>query len=185
VTELITLVKTYRLSTSIADRATLGDQIFYLIEPDLRYFVFSNTAPDVAEDILQEVLRAIAISLDKFTGQTKGAFWAWCYAVAKNQTAAYFRKQKKERAKTVPEFDLWDCIEASAESLPLSAAVRHDLEFAMELLAKSKEECRDYLNKYFIVGLDYREIAEEQNIAYDSVRMRISRCLEEAKSLIS
>jgi hypothetical protein len=33
--------------------------------------------------------------------------------------------------------------------------------------------------------LDYGDLAEEWNVSYDNVRMKIGRCLEEARSLIS
>jgi hypothetical protein len=43
----------------------------------------------------------------------------------------------------------------------------------------------DYLWKHFVLGLDYAEIAEEENLSYDSARMRIGRCLDEAKALVA
>jgi len=36
-----------------------------------------------------------------------------------------------------------------------------------------------------VIGLAYGEIAEEQNLNYDNVRMKIGRCLDEAKSLVA
>ena len=39
--QLIKLVKTYRLSSGLAERLRLAEAIFHLIEPDLRAFVFS------------------------------------------------------------------------------------------------------------------------------------------------
>jgi hypothetical protein len=52
-------------------------------------------------------------------------------------------------------------------------AVRHDLENAMKLLTSSKPECYDFLWKHFVFGLDYGAIAEERNMSYDNVRMKI------------
>ena len=37
----------------------------------------------------------------------------------------------------------------------------------------------------YVIGLDYAEIAEERNMSYENARMKIGRCLEEAKSLVS
>ncbi len=67
----------------------------------------------------------------------------------------------------------------------MSPADRHDLEYAMKLLTSSKPECHDYLWRHYVFGLAYAEIAEEQNISYDSARMKIGRCLDEAQSLVS
>ena len=55
----------------------------------------------------------------------------------------------------------------------------------MKLLTSSKPECYDFLWKRFVFGLDYGDIAEERNMSYDNVRMKIGRCLDEAKSLVS
>jgi DNA-directed RNA polymerase specialized sigma24 family protein len=76
-------------------------------------------------------------------------------------------------------------VESSAHVSPLSPADRHDLEYAMSLLDNSKPECREFLWRHFVFGLDYAEIAEEQNVSYDAARMKIGRCLDEVKSLVS
>ena len=55
----------------------------------------------------------------------------------------------------------------------------------MKLLTASNPECRDYLWQHYVLGLDYAEIAEEQKLSYDNVRMRIGRCLDQAKSLVA
>ena len=39
--DLIKLVRTYRLAAGLAERIRLAEEIFRLIEPDLRFFVFS------------------------------------------------------------------------------------------------------------------------------------------------
>ncbi len=73
----------------------------------------------------------------------------------------------------------------AGQAEPLTAADRHDLDYALKLLDRSKPECRDYLWNHFVIGFDYAEIAEEQNLNYDNVRMKIGRCLDEAKSLVA
>jgi len=76
-------------------------------------------------------------------------------------------------------------VDASAQDSPLSPEDKLDLEYAMNLLTASKPECYDYLWKHYVFGLDYAEIAEEQNLQYDNVRMKIGRCLDVAKALVS
>ena len=97
----------------------------------------------------------------------------------------YYRRQKGDRMPPIPEKELRQLVEASAQSSPISAADRHDLDYAMKLLTASKPECYEYLWKHFVFGLDYAEIAEDQKLSYDNVRMRIGRCLDEAKSLVA
>ena len=183
--DLIKLVRTYRLTTGLLERQRLAEAIFRLIEPDLRFFVFSAIQPPAAQDVLQEILKSITTSLNKFSGGTVKEFWGWCYRIARNRLNDHFRKQASDRLQPMPQDELRELVEASEQNAPLTAADRHDLEYALNLLDSSKPECRDYLWNHYVIGFDYGEIAEEQNLNYDNVRMKIGRCLEEAKSLVA
>jgi RNA polymerase sigma factor (sigma-70 family) len=183
--ELIKLVRTYRLTAGLTERLQLAEEIFGLIEPDLRFFVFGTVPHHTAEDILQEVLKAVATGLDKFRGNTVKEFWAWCYQIARNKLSNQYRKQAGDKMQPMPPEELWQLVDASAQNAPMSAADKHDLDYAMKLLAAAKPECHEYLWKHFIFGLAYDEIAEELKLTYDGVRMKIGRCLGEAQSLMS
>jgi RNA polymerase sigma factor (sigma-70 family) len=183
--DLIKLVRTYRVSAGLAERLRLAEAIFHLIASDLRAFVFSAVVPQAAEDVSQEVLISVTASLKTFEGSSNGEFWAWCYRIARRRIYDHIKKRDSDRLQPMPNEELLDLIDASAQAAPLTAADRHDLEYALKLLDGSKPECREYLWNYYVIGLDYGEIVEEQNLNYDNVRMKIGRCLEEAKSLVS
>ncbi|HEX3797385.1 MAG TPA: RNA polymerase sigma factor [Verrucomicrobiae bacterium] len=183
--DLIKLVRTYRVTAGLAERLRLAEAIFRLIAPDLRAFVFSAIVPQAAEDVSQEVLISIAASLKKFEGNSNGQFWEWCYMIARRRIYDHIQKRDRDRLLPMPHDEILDLLDASAQVAPLTAADRHDLEYALNLLDSSKPECRGYLWNHYVIGFDYGEIAEEQNLNYDNVRMKIGRCLEEAKSLVS
>ncbi len=183
--DLIQLVRTYRLTAGLLERQRLAEAIFRLIEPDLRFFIFNAIRPPAAQDVLQELLKSITTGLIKFEGGTVKEFWGWCYRIARNRLSDHFRKQASDRLQPMPQDELLDLIDASEQAEPLTAADRHDLEYALKLLDNSKPECRDYLWNHYVTGFDYGEIAEEQNLNYDNVRMKIGRCLDEAKSLVA
>ena len=183
--QLIKLVKTYRLSSGLAERLRLVEAIFHLIEPDLRAFVFSAIKPHAAKDVLQEVLISITNSLKNFEGDSKEKFLAWCYKIARRRIYDHIRKKASDRLQPMPHDELLDLVDTSAQAAPMTAADRHDLEYALKLLDSSKPECRDYLWNHYVIGFDYGEIAEEQKLNYDNVRMKIGRCLDEAQSLVS
>jgi RNA polymerase sigma factor (sigma-70 family) len=183
--DLIKLVRTYRLTAGLAERLRLADEIFRRIEPDLRMFVFAHVPQDAAQDALQEVLKAVATGMSKFEGGTSKEFWAWCYRIARNKRSDHYRSKFADRMQPTPPEELWQMIELSAQDAPISPAVRHDLEYAMKLLTNAKPECSEFLWNHFVFGQDYGELAEERSMSYDSVRMKIGRCLAEAKSLIS
>lgn len=179
------LARTYRVTTGLADRLRLAEEIFRQVEPGLRLFVFNAVHSPAADDVLQEVLKAVATSLAKFAGDTHTKFWAWSYGIARNKINDQYRRQATDRMQPMPEKELRRLVEASAQTAPLSAADKHDLDYAMKLLTASKPECREYLWQHYVLGLDYAEIAEEGNLSYDNARMKISRCLDQAKLLVA
>jgi RNA polymerase sigma factor (sigma-70 family) len=184
--DLIKLVKTYRLTAGLAERLRLAEAIFRQIGPDLRAFVFNHVSNEAAkDDALQEVLKAVAASLQNFRGDTVQAFRSWFYTIARRRMSDQFRKEYADRLQPMPQDELRELVEASEQTAPMTAADRHDLEYAMKLLDSSKPECRDYLWNHYVIGLAYPEIAEEQNLNYDNARMKIGRCLDEAKSLVA
>jgi RNA polymerase sigma factor (sigma-70 family) len=175
--DLIKLVRTYRLTAGLAERIRLAEEIFRRIEPDLRVFVFSSVSHDAAKDALQEVLKAVAVSLKQFKGDTVKEFWGWCYRIARNKLNDQFRKQYADRMQPLPPDEIWQMMEGTAQDAPLSPAIRHDLDYAIKLLTAAKPECSDLLWRHYVIGLDYAEIAEERNVSYDNARMKIGRCL--------
>ena len=143
--DLIKLIRTYRLTAGLAERLRLTEEILHIIEPDLRLFVFSQIGPQPAEDVLQEVLKAITTSLKNFQGGTNKEFWAWCYRITRNKLNDQYRTQASDRLQPLLPEELWQLVDASAQDTTLTAGNRHDLEYAMNLLASSKPECREYL----------------------------------------
>ena len=181
---LLRLLVAFRDITGPVGRLRLAEEIFSVIEPDLRSFVFSHVRQNAADDVLQEVLKAIATSLGKFTGRSTGEFWAWCYRIARNKLNDQFRKQFNDRSQPMPYEEILQLVDSSTNSASFTAAERHDLNFAMKLLTTSKPDCHDLLWKHFVFGLNYGEIAAELKLNYDQVRMKIGRCLETAKALM-
>jgi RNA polymerase sigma factor (sigma-70 family) len=183
--DLVKLVRSYRLASGLSERLRLAEQIFHLIAPDLRVFVFSSIAPQVAEDALQEVLKAVATSMRTFRGGTTKEFWSWCYRIARNKLSDQYRKQYADRTVLMAQEELWQIMDASAHVTSMTPQTKLDLDYAMKLLTAAKPECSDLLWRHYVVGLDYGELAEENNLNSDAVRMRIKRCLDEAKALVS
>lgn len=183
--DLIKLVRTYRVTAGLAERLRLAEELIRRIEPDLRLFVFSSVSHDAAYDALQEVLKAVATGMRKFEGDTAKEFWAWCYRIARNKLSDHYRSKAADRMQPLPPEELWRMMELSAQDAPMSPTIRHDLDYAIKLLTAANPECSELLWRHYVIGLDYTELAEERNVSYDNVRMKIGRCLEEAKSLVS
>lgn len=182
---LIKLVKTYRLVRDLSQRLLLAEQIFREVEPKLRIYVYGKVRPVHADDVLQNVLRSVAGSLASFKGATNAEFWGWSYRIARNRIADHFARCASDRLIPMSTEDLASLMEASAQLSPMSRGERADLDYAMQLLGRLKAECQTLLWSHYVLGLTYEELAEEVEIAYDAVRMRINRCLETARAALA
>jgi DNA-directed RNA polymerase specialized sigma24 family protein len=145
VKNLIKLVKTYRVTAGLADRLRLAEEIFRLIQPDLWHFVLASIQPPAAEDVFQEVQKAVATGMRNFAGSTEPEFWAWCYRIARNKLNDHYRVKAADRMQPTAPEDLWQMMDLSAQDAPMTAQTRHDLAYAINLLTKSKPECSDLL----------------------------------------
>ena len=179
---LIKLVRTYRFTAGLAERIRLAEEIFKLIAPGLHLFVYSNIPDPAAQGVFQEVLKAVAADLKTFHGDTEKEFWKWCHRIARNTLNDHCQSKPAERMLPAPPEDPQQMMDAPVQPVPISPALRHDLEYAMRLLTHAKPECFGLLWDHFVIGLDYADIAEDRNMSSDDVRLKIERCLVEAKS---
>jgi RNA polymerase sigma-70 factor (ECF subfamily) len=183
--DLLKLVRTFRFTTSLSEKQDLAEKIIHLTAPSLYVRIYASLPTDTAQDVFQETLKAVATSLKGFKGDTRKEFWAWCYRIAKNKLADHFRKQGSDRVFPMAPEDLLQMVERNAQDAPLTSQNRLDLQYAMDLLEAANPECARLLWNYYVIGLDYDDIAEETDSQYDAVRMKVGRCLEKAKSLVS
>jgi len=182
--ELIQLVRAYQKTAELADRERLGDAIFAELEPELRRYVEGKIRPQFADDVLQEVLKAVVISLPKFSSDD---FLKWCRGIARHKIHDQYQANAKasERFQALPPEEIVELVGLSVAATPLATGERLDLDYAMKLLAESKPECVESLLRHYVDGLDYGEIAEEQNVNYDAARMKVGRCLETVRELVA
>lgn len=182
---LIRLATCYRSSTDFVERLRLAQELFSSLEPQLYLFLVNHAGREPADDLLQETLRALVVGLDGFGGDSEAALWGWSYGIARRKIADHFRNPQRNRTAVWPPQEVSDLIDASEAVLPFAAGERADLDYALDLLDASKPECRELLWSHFVLDMDYGDIAETKALKYDAVRMRVGRCLEEARSLMA
>jgi RNA polymerase sigma factor (sigma-70 family) len=181
---LISLIKSFRKQAFLAERDKIAELVYFAIERDMRIFVVGKVPPNVADDVFQEILKTIIINLSKFRGGTEKSFFAWCYQIARNKASDQHRKLASDRLQSFPSEELLDFCDSRAEQGPISPQDKMDLEEAMNLLAKSKPECREFLWSYYVTGFKYGEIGKIFNLKSGAVRMKIKRCLKTARKLL-
>jgi len=181
---IIKLVRTYRVTTGFADRLRLAEDIFRLIEPDLRFFIFGSVSPQAADDVLQETLKAVATGMGKFAGGTAKEFWGWCYQIARNIVGKHFREESRGRIISLDPEEIARLLDASASDEPYAADEEQDLKEALGLLKKSDPDCFELLWSFFILGFNYKKIATQSGLDYDNVRIKIRRCVDYTQTLL-
>lgn len=155
------------------------------LEPRMRGFIFGRLDRADAEDVLQETMKGIFKGLFQIKGLSDESLFAWCYAIARNKINDHLRKHISRRIEPLPPEEIAKYVEESQQSQPLSPRDKLDCEYAMDLLAKSKPECREYLWNRFMADMDYFSMAKMYEVNADTMRMRINRCLETARELLS
>jgi RNA polymerase sigma factor (sigma-70 family) len=168
------------LAANYAERNRRGEAIYHLIEKDMRIRVFSTIRAPAAEDVLQEIWKAIFTGINSSTGE----FRAWCRGIARHKIHDHYRRHDADRLQPMTPEEVCQLAVESGDNSALSAADWIDLKNAITLLKDLKPECWDFLWDYYIVGLDYDEIAKKRNLTYDAARMKIERCLKRFKSLL-
>lgn len=182
---LVDLARKYQGAPNLEERMRVAEEIASEVAPRLGAFILSNCRrPDMADDVRQETLVGIVNNLHQFRGATDSMFWSWCYHIARNKISNHLGRRGTRPLVTTDTEDLWEVVEASAQSNPMSAGERLDLEYAMELLRQAKPPCYDYLWQYYIFGWDYDEVALVAGLSHDAARMQIKRCRELAQSLM-
>ncbi len=125
------------------------------------------------------------MELDRFNGSSCGQFWSWCYQIARYKLIDVVRKLASAKTVSLDIETLEKVMNESIELTPKIPGETEDLEFALQLLGRAKAPCVDYLWTHYILGWTYEEIADSYALPYDTVRMKLKRCLELAQKLMA
>ena len=183
--ELVELIRAFRDATELHERVRFAEEIVVIVGPMLRTFVAGDCPEAAVEDVLQEILTAIATGIVRFGGSSARQFWGWCYRIAANKVNDHLRRKISRPTVSLDVEDIRRAVEAAAAESPITPGNRLDLEWAMKLLGRAKPPCVGYLTLHYIEGLGYREIALIHNSKADAIRMQIQRCLSLAQQLMA
>jgi len=179
------LVREFQDASDLPAKLRMGDEMVRLIGPQLFGLLRQLCGnPDLAEEAYSETLHAIAKGLEKFRGRTGDTFWKWCTAIARHKFKDELRRKKRDRADPMDMDDLAEVVEASAQVVPLSAAVRVDVEYAMNLLRRVSPACYGYLWLHYILDWDWKTTADQLQSTAGAVEKKTRRCLDRARKLL-
>jgi len=187
---LIQLVKRFQESRNPKERLELADRIVVILSPDLHLYIASRAwtqraRAEMVEDILQEVLVAIAVKLDKFVGDTKEQFYGFCYGVTGHKVIDALRKDGRISAHEFTGDELWDAVLESEKQDPLTTEERERLREALDLLEKVRPPCVVYLLARYLGRMRFKEMKEEFGFpSEEAAGAATRRCLQLARELL-
>jgi len=126
------------------------------------------------EDLIQEILIQLWLSLDKY--DTRFKLSTWIYRVALNTSISFFRKNKTRKEKT---FALTPALE-----IKLSETEKDSGESEVSRLEQMIQELSDIDKAIFLLyidGITYKEISEIIGITSTNVSTKISRIKKSIK----
>ena len=183
-TNLVELVARYRNAQTLEEAGEAAEHLVLQVGPKLHLYIAGKVKPDCVDDVYQETLAGLIEGLRRFEGQSDGHFWSYCYRIAGNKCVDQIRREAGEPLEFVDPEDLRQVVQVSARDAVISSKEWEAVERALELLRASKSPCVDYLWARFMLEYDNKMIAETYGLNYDTVHVKLSRCLEKARSLL-
>ena len=153
------------------------------IYPFIQAFIMCRLGWQLGEEVTHEAIGAILAGLPKIRAKTKRKFRAFCFRVARNKISDALRSKYGNRAIALDPLEIAKALEAGVDDGDEGSTVYSDVALLNAILAASKSTCREVLVDHFIADLEYEEIASLYGTSKDAIRMKISRCLIEAKRI--
>ncbi|QQA43140.1 sigma-70 family RNA polymerase sigma factor [Pelagovum pacificum] len=135
------------------------------------YLVRSGSAPDMAEEITQDVMTTLWRKAAQFD-PTKASVSTWVYTIARNRRIDTIRRQRRPEPEDLPwgpenEPDQDDALALQQDSDRLGDAMR-------QLPAKQRE----LVERAYFGDLSHSEIAAETGLPLGTIKSRIRLALE-------
>lgn len=185
--ELRQLLERWRRAASEAERLAAAEAIIVLVAPAVRRVVQGSAPPLAFEDIYQDTLAAICWHLGGFGGHTEGEFFGWCLRIARHKVKDHWRKVYRVDLVNLDTREVEHWIELALIELPSPDQPDHLAEArdTLKALAKLEPGCMSYLWQHHVEGWTWVEIGSAEGVAEDTIRMRVARCKERLRELLS
>ncbi|MEX0642566.1 MAG: RNA polymerase sigma factor [Pirellulales bacterium] len=130
---------------------------------------FADSASDT-DDLLQEVLLQVWISLPNYRAESKPT--TWLYRVALNTGLAWKRREVKHRRRRA---DMHPAVVAEAAASPDDRAANRETIDRMYAAIRELEPAGRALVLLYLDGLSYAEMAEVIGISENNIGVRLNR----------
>lgn len=155
------------------DRGAYGE-LYRRYSPMVHGLLLARVAPDVADDLLQEVFLKAMTELAQL--RKDGHFGGWIAAIARNRATDHYRQTRemqsaKEIATTIADTEEHD--------------TRADARLVLAAIRSLPEAYRDTLSMRLVEGMTGPEIASRSGLTPESVRVNLHRGMKLLRECLS
>lgn len=135
---------------------------------------------EVSEDLVQNVFIRVIRYKSKFNGE--GEFKNWMFAIARNVSHDYLRKQKRKNTESI---EAWE--EKILDDVDLSGDIIQQEELALLRIALQRldSEKREIIVLSKLEGMKYQNIAKLLDCTEGAVKAKVFRAMKSLKQVYS
>jgi RNA polymerase sigma-70 factor (ECF subfamily) len=181
--QVLAWLEQYRTATHLDLQMVVAEKLAERVTPSLHRYLRACCPRSAVDDVLQETLVAITLSLPRFKGGVE--FEQWCFGIARHKLANYFATERRHKAESLEDEEIRHLIENSTDCGPLTAEERADLEEALEMVRQARPQCSKHLELRFFYGMEHEEIGRALGKSAAAARLQVKRCLKLAQALVA
>lgn len=156
-------------------RDELFKSLYTIYSPILRRF-FRRVAPDARDDLVQETMFRLFMTLNDFRGES--SFNTYIFKIARNILRNHLRDStalKRSGTEISIDADPPQILATLAHEAQIERTVmgREQVELLEKAVARLPRRMRQVLGLRFGKGLSYREIASSLQISVDTVKVQV------------
>ncbi|QQR54490.1 sigma-70 family RNA polymerase sigma factor [Candidatus Peregrinibacteria bacterium] len=178
------------------ERAKTGEaeaisQLYQAHKEKVYKFIYFRVGSQAdAEDLFQDIMLAAFDSLPRFRGEVP--FLHWCYQVARNKVAYFWRLKSQNRTFELDEEQIgfeeeWVNAKDPEEEATEDAILFEEIEKVREKISKVMDQLPEnyaqVLRFRFFEGLTLTQVAEKMEITLNYVKVLQNRALKKAAQL--
>ncbi|MCB0354463.1 MAG: RNA polymerase sigma factor [Bdellovibrionales bacterium] len=152
--------------------SVLLEEVYRIIE---KFLASRISDPGQREDICQEILLSVHLSLPTF--HPKNSFHAWLFTIARRRLIDFLRLKKKRSGEAAVEGSFFDDFRAPEEHAGFAEFI--------EVMSQLSEQKRQALSLVHLQGLSTSEAAARLEISETNLRVTLHRAVKTVKDALT
>ena len=167
------------------DKSAWKDVFKEFFDPIYKYVFFRvNRKGQDTEDVVQEIFSAIAQSIRTYDSG-KGDFGSWCFGIAKQKLALYYRKNSGRLQFSGSEAAGRMAAQLSTEDLPDEVIMKEEfISFVGSAFSTLPPRYQKVLILKYVDEMEFSRLAEKLNISVEAAKSLVIRAKEALRDAI-